>query len=154
MTRIPILKRLLQSDDMETTTVYRLVRLSLHGSFLAALHLFAASVSVIVLMLTGFKPPAASIPVLTAVLCLIAYGMVSVLMLRMDSPIMMLDRLWMVGAIVPVALLMEGVFLYPVRGSGLPLQDYTLGLLPHIHLQFATYLLCLLFNLMFFRSRK
>ena len=139
---------------MESTTVYRLVRLSLHGSFLAALHLFAASCSILILLLTGLKPPMASIPVLTAVLCLIAYGTVSVLMLRMDSPIMMLDRLWMVGAIVPVALLMEGIFLYPVRGSGLSFQDYALGLLPHIHLQFATYLLCLVFNLMFFRSRK
>jgi multisubunit Na+/H+ antiporter MnhB subunit len=131
----------------------RLLKVGLHGSLLAALHLFSAAGFMVIVFVLDWQTLAFTQNVVIAITSVLTYGAVYFLMRRLGSPIMFIDRLWMAGAILFAAIVLEALLLYSMAPADTPFQ-FVRSLGPDLPQQFTTHILCVAFNLSAFRAQN
>lgn len=131
----------------------RLLRVGLHGSFLAALHLFSAAGFMVIVFVLDWQALPSTQNFTVAITGVLTYGVVYFLMRHLGSPIMYIDRIWMAGAILIAAIVLEVLVLYSMAPADSPFQ-FVWALSPDLPQQFATHVLCVVFNLSAFRVQN
>lgn len=126
--------------------INRLMRVGLHGSFLAALHLFSTAGFVVIVFLLDWQARPYTQNIAVAITGVLTYGAVYYLMRHLGSSIMHIDRIWMAGAILVAAIALEGLMLYSMAPAGSPFQFFR-TLSPELPQPVATHVLCMVFNL-------